>query len=93
MNIVSIFRLVAVSEGYSYLAFAATMPLKYGLGILWPNKIVGATHGALFLAFMVLLLLVWVRERWRIGRVAAFGLASLLPFGTIWLDRRIFAKK
>ena len=44
MNIVSIFRIVAVSEGYSYLAFAATMPLKYGLGILWPNKIVGATH-------------------------------------------------
>jgi len=84
MNIVSIFRIVAVSEGYSYLAFAATMPLKYGLGILWPNKIVGATHGALFLAFVV---------RWTIGRVAAFALASLLPFGTIWLERRIFAKK
>jgi integral membrane protein len=87
MNIVSIFRIVAVSEGYSYLAFAATMPLKYGLGILWPNKIVGATHGALFLAFMVLLLLVWVRERWTIGRVAAFGLASLLPLVLfVWID-------
>jgi integral membrane protein len=93
MNIVSIFRKVAIAEGISYLAFGATMPLKYGLGILWPNKIVGAAHGALFVAFCVLLLAVWIRERWTLGRVAAFGLASLLPYGTIWLERKVFHKK
>lgn len=93
MNLVSIFRKIAVAEGVSYLAFGATMPLKYGLGILWPNKIVGGLHGALFVAFCILLLAVWVNERWSIGRVAAFGLASLLPFGTIWLERKVFGPK
>jgi integral membrane protein len=93
MNLISLFRKVAIAEGISYLAFGATMPLKYGFGILWPNKIVGAAHGGLFVLFCVLLLGVWIRERWSFGRVAAFGLASLLPYGTIWLERRVFRDK
>lgn len=90
MNFTLLFRKVAIAEGVSYLAFGATMPLKYGLGIYWPNKIVGAAHGGLFVVFCILLLGVWIRERWSFGRVAAFGLASLLPYGTIWLERRVF---
>ena len=90
MNLVDLFRKVAITEGISYLAFGATMPLKYGLGINWPNKFVGAAHGGLFVVFCILLLGVWIRERWNFGRVAAFGLASLLPYGTIWLERRVF---
>lgn len=90
MNLITLFRKVAIAEGISYLAFGATMPLKYGLDIRWPNQIVGGLHGALFVLFVVLLLTVWIRERWSLGRVAAFGLASLLPYGTIWLERRVF---
>jgi integral membrane protein len=90
MNLISLFRKVAIAEGISYLAFGATMPLKYGLGIYWPNKIVGAAHGGLFVVFCIILLGVWIRERWSFGRVTAFGLASLLPYGTIWLERRVF---
>jgi len=93
MNLVSLFRKIAVAEGISYLAFGATMPLKYGFGVLWPNKIVGAAHGGLSSAFCILLLAVWIREQWSFGRVAAFGLASLLPYGTIWLERRVFQSK
>ena len=93
MNLVSLFRKIAVAEGISYLAFGATMPLKYGFGVLWPNKIVGAAHGGLFVAFCILLLAVSIRGQWSFGRVAAFGLASLLPYGTIWLERRVFQSK
>lgn len=84
------FRWIAVSEGISYLAFGATMPLKYGLDILWPNQLVGMAHGGLFLAYCVLLGVVWVREGWPLRRVAGYALASLIPYGTIWLEGREF---
>jgi integral membrane protein len=92
-TLVQLFRGVAVAEGVSYLAFGASMPLKYGWGILWPNQWVGMAHGALFLAFCGLLAAVWYAERWPLARVLAFGLASLLPYGTIWLERRVFRAK
>lgn len=90
MDLVRIFRWTAVAEGISYLAFSATMPLKYGLDILWPNQVVGMAHGGLFLAYCVLLGVVWVREGWSLRRVAGYALASLVPYGTIWLERREF---
>ena len=93
MNLELLFRRIAVAEGISYLAFGATMPLKYGLDIRWPNQIVGGAHGALFIAYVLLLLAVWIRYRWSFGRVAAFGIASLLPYGSIWLERRVFRSK
>lgn len=90
MDLVRIFRGIAVAEGISYLAFGATMPLKYGLDILWPNQVVGMAHGALFLAYCVLLVAVWIREAWAFRRVARYAVASLIPYGTIWLARREF---
>jgi len=90
MDLVRVFRWIAVAEGISYLAFGATMPLKYGLGIQWPNQIVGMAHGGLFIAYCLVLMAVWLRERWAFGRVASFAVASLIPFGSIWLERRVF---
>jgi integral membrane protein len=92
-GLVQLFRRVAVAEGISYLAFGATMPLKYGLGILWPNQWVGMAHGVLFLAFCGLLAAVWYAERWPVARVLGFGVASLIPYGTIWLERRVFRRE
>ncbi|MEM6814913.1 MAG: DUF3817 domain-containing protein, partial [Bacteroidota bacterium] len=51
-----IFRKVAIAEGISYLLFAVTMPLKYGLDVTAPNKVVGMAHGILFMAYMLLAL-------------------------------------
>lgn len=82
------FRKIAIAEGISFvvLLFIA-MPLKYFAGIPLAVTIVGAIHGILFIAFMIL-----AREvkmdfkkdfRWFIK---AF-IASILPFGTIIMDK------
>ncbi|WP_206512960.1 DUF3817 domain-containing protein [Larkinella soli] len=84
------FRLVAVLEGISYLVLLGiAMPLKYLAG--WPQavKVVGWAHGVLFVAYLVTLLAVWVGRRWSFGRVVVAFLASLIPFGTFWLDRKL----
>ncbi|MBA9075387.1 MULTISPECIES: DUF3817 domain-containing protein [Rufibacter] len=84
------FRLIAVLEGISYLVLLLiAMPLKYMAGIPEPVKYVGWAHGALFVLFMGLLLQVWIQYRWSFWKVALAFVASLLPFGTFYLDKKI----
>ncbi len=81
------FRATAILEGISYLAlFGVTMPLKYWAEIPEPNKLVGYAHGFLFIAFIVLAALVCFNKKWGIKRFVIFGIASLLPFATFYVD-------
>lgn len=84
-------RLAALAEGVSFLLFAVTVPLKYSLGILWPNKIVGMVHGIVFLAYVALVATVALQFRWKLKTIVLAMIASLLPFGTFVADRYIFS--
>ena len=86
------FPSIAFAEGCSYLLFGLTMPLKYGLGMLLPNFIVGSIHGALFIAYVVLLFLVARANQWSLKKVALAFAASLIPFGTFYADKHLFTK-
>jgi len=86
------FRIIAFAEGCSYLLFGLTMPLKYGLGMLLPNFIVGSIHGALFITYVVLLFLVARANQWSLTKVALAFAASLIPFGTFYADKHLFTK-
>lgn len=83
---------IAIAEGISYITFAITMPLKYGFDILWPNKIVGWVHGALFILYIYAM---WVGSRkyqWtRMNTLIALA-ASLIPFLPFWVEKRIIRK-
>ena len=84
-------RITAILEGISYLLiFGLTMPLKYWAGIGEPNKIAGMAHGILFILFVVLAgILTWV-NKWSIKRFLILFIASLLPFGTFYADKKYF---
>ncbi len=84
-----LFRVTAILEGISYLAlFGVTMPLKYWADIPEPNIYVGYAHGALFIAFIALALLVCFNKKWGIKRFIIFGIASLLPFATFYVEEK-----
>ncbi|WP_210487667.1 DUF3817 domain-containing protein [Rufibacter aurantiacus] len=84
------FRSIAILEGISFLVLLIiAMPMKYLAGIPEPVKYVGWAHGVLFVLFVGLLLQVWVTYRWSFGKVVLAFVASLLPFGTFVLDRKI----
>lgn len=84
------FRLTAVAEGVSYLLLLfIAMPLKYFGQIMQPVKYLGWVHGFLFVLFSLLLLKVWIQYRWTFKKAFLAFLASLLPFGTFVLDRRL----
>lgn len=92
-NFLQVFRLVAILEGCSFLLFAITMPLKYMWDYAKPNYIVGMIHGVLFLLYIILLLLVWVKYKWTFKKMFLAFIASLLPFGTFIADRRLYSQE
>lgn len=87
-NTLKTFRWIAIAEGISYIAFFITMPLKYMMEILWPNKIVGIAHGILFIVYVLLAFLVVREQKWSLKRFVIFFVASLVPFATFYIEKK-----
>lgn len=84
------FRVVAWLEGISYLVLLGlAMPLKYFAGIPQMVQGVGWVHGVLFIAYLVTLVAAALDRRWGFGRIIFAFIASLIPFGTFYLDRQL----
>jgi integral membrane protein len=84
-------RIVGFAEGISYLLLLGiAMPLKYIYQLPQMVRITGMIHGLLFVLYIVLLIMVAIELRWRIGKTILAFLASLIPFGTFWADVKLF---
>jgi integral membrane protein len=87
------FRLIAFMEGCSFILFGITMPLKYVLKMPKPNYFVGMAHGVLFIAYVVLLALVVIQYKWSFKKAILAFLASFVPFGTFYADKKLFREQ
>lgn len=84
-----LFRYTAIAEGISYLLlFGIGMPLKYIVKIPEPNIYIGYVHGFLFIAYVILAVLFCMEKKWDIKRFIILFIASLLPFGTFYIDKK-----
>jgi integral membrane protein len=84
-------RFVAFLEGSSLLVLIGiAMPLKYLVGYPQPVRMVGMAHGVLFILYVVLLIQVTVEYNWGWKKFILAFLASVIPFGTFYADRKIF---
>lgn len=82
------FRIIAIAEGISFLVLLfIAMPLKYLADQPVAVKIAGSLHGALFVAFMGLAYFVKDQYKKNLMWMAKAFFASLLPFGTFYMDR------
>jgi integral membrane protein len=84
------FRIIAFLEGCSFLLIGLTMILKYKYEMPGPNYVVGMAHGLLFILYVGLLLYVAYLYKWPFWKVALSFLASLIPFGTFYADKKLF---
>jgi integral membrane protein len=66
------------------------MLLKYKFYLPQPNYVVGLVHGVLFVIYIFLVLQVALLQRWSKLKVFWAFLASLIPFGTFYADKKIF---
>jgi integral membrane protein len=82
-------RILAILEGISYISFALTMPLKYIWEIKGPNYFVGMAHGFLFLAYVIWVMVNHYDRKWNFKTTFLLLIASLVPFMTFWVDKKI----
>lgn len=84
-------RLIGFLEGISLLLLlGVAMPLKYLAGQPTAVRYAGMAHGLLFVLYVLLLIQVAIERRWSFGKVSLALLASVVPFGTFWAERRLF---
>jgi integral membrane protein len=85
---VALFGKLAIFEGYSFLALFITMPLKYFAEMPLPNMVVGMIHGVLFICYVLFAIIVTVEQKWTLKRFAILFIASLIPFGTFYIEKK-----
>lgn len=84
-----LFRIVAFLEGISYilLLFIAT-PIKYLANDPSYVKLLGMPHGLLFIGYVVLAFLLRTDYQWNTKQFFIVLIASIIPFGTFYIDRK-----
>ena len=89
----TIYKFVATGEAITWALLISALILRAAgdpvpVGVL----LAGSIHGAMFLSYCAIAVIVGVNQRWRTGRIAsAVGLA-IVPFATIPFDRSLLKK-
>ena len=90
MSSLNLFRKVALAEGISYIVLLfIAMPLKYLAGIPLAVKIVGMTHGILFILFIIALIMAYKKYSWNNSLTFKLFVYSIIPFGFILIEKTI----
>ena len=85
----TLFRVIAFLEGVSYiLLMSVGLYFKYQLGDPSYVKLLGMPHGLLFISYLILAFLIKDGEQWKNKDFGIILLASILPFGTFYIDRK-----
>jgi integral membrane protein len=85
----SLFRVIAILEGISYLVLLGiAMPLKYLMDIPEAVMFTGWIHGLLFSLYCVILLVVYIQLEWPFSKALWAFVAALLPFGPFIFEKR-----
>ncbi len=89
----SFFRIVAFLEGVSYiLLMTLGLYFKYQLDDASYVKLLGMPHGLLFVLYIILAYFVRADENWSTKDFIIVLLASVIPFGTFYIERKYFSK-
>lgn len=86
-----IFKFIAIAEGISYLVLFCNMLVLKRLNpelyktLLFP---IGMAHGLLFISYVVLAFIIWKKQNWTFKEFLIVQVASLLPFGTFYIEKK-----
>ena len=88
-----IYRLTAFLEGVSYiLLLLIAVPIKYLLNEAFYVKILGMPHGILFILYIIFSIIAKIKYNWNFRKFLVISIASLVPFGTFYIDKKYLTK-
>ncbi|MFC6876408.1 DUF3817 domain-containing protein [Flavobacterium myungsuense] len=86
-----IFKYTAILEGFSYLALLSNMlfikPNNTDLYkfFLFP---IGMAHGILFIGYVIFSILIKNNQNWSFKDLVVVNIASFIPFGTFYIEKK-----
>jgi integral membrane protein len=87
------FRTIALMEAASFLILLVATLIKYTADAPVGVQIMGPVHGALFVAYVGLAVLVRREAGWNIVTTLLVLLGAVLPFGGFVVDRKLVEPK
>lgn len=87
MDLVKSFRTLAMLEATSFLALLVASMFKHGLDMETGVAILGPIHGALFVGYIVLALIVRQTLKWSALATIGVLLGAVIPFGGFVVDK------
>ena len=95
------YRVMAWVTGVMLLVLTAEMVLKYGFhagGVGEdgsPRPVIGTwvafAHGWIYVVYLVTVIDLWSKLRWRLGRLVTMVLAGVVPVMSFVMERRVHA--
>ena len=84
-----LFRVIAFFEGISYiLLLFIAVPIKYIFDDPTYVKLLGMPHGILFMIYIIFSFIVNIKLKWNGKELFIILIASLVPLGTFYVDRK-----
>lgn len=85
------FKYIAISEGFSFLILLFNMlfikhnNLELYKSLLFP---IGMLHGILFIGYLLFSILIKNNQNWNWKDLFIVNLASFIPFGTFYIEKK-----
>ena len=92
ISLKNIFRIIAFLEGLSYILLLLAMPVKYILHNEKYVQILGMPHGVLFIFYIFFSIAIQRKMKWNIKTMLFVLSASIVPFGTFYIEYKYFKK-
>ena len=86
----SIYKFFATGEAITWGLLISAL-ISRALGDLVPHAVTvaGSIHGAMFLSYCVVAVLVGLNQHWAMGKIAGAVALAIVPFATVPFDRRL----
>jgi integral membrane protein len=85
------FKIVAILEGVSYLVLFSNMLIVKPTNLVLYKTLlfpIGMAHGVLFITYIILAVLLKFKENWDFKKFGIIGLASIIPLGTFYMEKK-----
>lgn len=89
LDSITTFKIISFLEGMSYiLLLFIAVPIKHMAGDSTYVKALGMPHGILFVMYILMALFIRSRMKWGLKSTLFVLVASLLPFGTFYVNKK-----
>lgn len=88
------FKIVALLEGISLIVlFTNMLAIKPAYLELYKSLVfpIGMSHGLLFVGYIILATMLKFEESWSFKKYTVVCVASLLPFGTFYVEKKMLS--